>query len=649
MRRTLSSLSPVTGGFFLLALICVSEYFTGVSGSVAYVLTVLLILWFSWNNVHVRWIGIFATLLMFAGFLMIHHNTDPAIAINRALAIITIWIAVIFAIRYRKLFEAETVQKRQLQALFENATEGMIFTDFQGEIVRINPAAEKMFGYGPGELLGQKIESLMPERYVSAHVVQRTRLFGNPAVKPKGSGRELVARRKDGNEFHAEVGLSFFYERKQTYYIAFVVDISDRKKQEQIIEANVDSIKRLNAALDAKVKLRTLELETANCHLTREIGERTVIEARLIKSQQLYTAIARNFPEGIIGVIDAGMKYVLVDGQELHMIGFKGDNPVGQSVFGPDNPSLNAQAESMIDVVFRGESVSFDVDLKKGDYNISAVPLPDAQGGIREILVVMKNITRRKSAERKLVRAIEKEKELSALKSRFVTMASHEFRTPLSTMLSSVFLLQNYSGDKYEAQKKNHLERIRRSIQTLTELMNDLLSIGSLEEGHIKAAYAPVEIHGFLKDAVAELSSIKKSGQQIFLQYSGEEISLMLDRQMLTNILRNLVSNAVKYSPADATIHLNVSVDPDNLVIHVIDQGIGIPEHEQSEIFKRFYRAENVTNIQGTGLGLNIVKKYLHILKGSIDFRSKVNKGTTFTVHLPLSVAQEKPAGHLIT
>lgn len=648
MKRFFSSLTPFYG-IALLALMFIIEYYTGVSSSVSYVLTVLLTLWLSWNErPRFHWIGVVATVFIVAGFLVVENSLHPSILINRVMAAITIWISVIFANGYRKLSDVEEVQKRQLQALFNYATEGMIFTNHMGQIVRINPTAEKMFGYEPDELLGKKIECLVPDRFVKGHVGVRKNLFQHPMNKPVGSGRELQAKRKDGNEFTAEISLSYFFDRQQVFYIAFVTDISDRKKQEEIIHANVNSIKRLNEVLDAKVKQRTSELESTlskleamNSKLTNEIAERKKIEARLIKSKQLYTAIARNFPEGVIGVLDKDLRYLLAEGQELKNIGFRKHNPVGQRLFDHGDAALTARAEERISHVFRGESVSFDVDLKNNVYNIIAVPLPDFQNQVHEVLVVMKNITERKSAERKLVRTIEKEKELSALKSRFVTMASHEFRTPLSTMLSSVFLLQNYTGEKYEAQKKTHLERIRRSIQTLTELMNDFLSIGQLEEGQIKTVYSPVEIHPFLDDAVSELSSIKKPGQVIELQFSGEKVPVLTDRQMVTNILRNLVSNAVKYSPADATISVTASLANGNLTISVRDHGLGIPEHEQGDIFKRFYRAENVTNIQGTGLGLNIVRKYVNLLKGDISFTSKVNEGTTFTVHLPVRFALE--------
>ena len=174
--------------------------------------------------------------------------------------------------------------------------------------------------------------------------------------------------------------------------------------------------------------------------------------------------------------------------------------------------------------------------------------------------------------------------------------------------------------------------------------MNDFLSIGSLEEGRIKPAWSQVEIRGLMTEIVADLQAIKKSGQQIALEFYGEELMLMMDRQMLSSILRNLVSNAVKYSSPDSEVRIECSADSCDLIILVQDSGIGIPEHEQGEIFKRFYRAENAANIQGTGLGLNIACKYVKLLNGSIGFISKINEGTTFTVRIPIRIEQTELA-----
>ncbi len=629
-------------GLLVLSLVFMIEFQTGVSGTVGYVVGVLIILWFSWNKRFIGLLGIVSTAFMVAGFIVIDENTVAGIAVNRALGVVTIWLLIIFANRYRKLYNDELVQKHQLRSLFENATEGMLFTNSTGEIVRINRAAVEMFGYQAGELLGKRIESLVPQRFAEKHLHDRNALYQHPAHRPKGPGSEFPGRRKDGSEFFVEISLSHFQENGETFFIAFIVDISERKRQQQIIQNNLENIKRLNEELDAKVRKRTAELqqamvglEYANAELVSEISERKKMAMRLLKSQQLYAAVARNFPDGVVAVLNKEMRYILADGQELDKICPDKQAVIGQRMFDGMSPALTARVESMMKPVFAGENASFEVDVNENIYHLTAVPLSDGRGTIHEVLIVMTNVTDRKTVERKLLKAIEKEKELNMLKSRFVTMASHEFRTPLSTMLSSVFLLENQSGEQFAAQKAVHLGRIRRSIQLLTELMNDFLSLGKLEEGRITATYTALDIKVFLEELVGELRSIKKQAQTINFRFTGETLTLMTDRQILSNMLRNLVSNAVKYSPDESEIAVEAEVAQGNLVISVIDHGMGIPEHEQAGIFKRFFRAENASNIQGTGLGLNIVRKYVNLLRGKVSFTSKVGQGSTFTLRIP--------------
>jgi signal transduction histidine kinase len=245
--------------------------------------------------------------------------------------------------------------------------------------------------------------------------------------------------------------------------------------------------------------------------------------------------------------------------------------------------------------------------------------------------------------ERDLLKTIEREKELNILKSRFVTMASHELRTPLSTILSSAFLLENYSGDELEREKPGHINKIKRSVNNLTELLNDLISLGKLEEDKIKPNASEINIMTFLEDLVPEMELSRKSNQVIRCEYSGEDNTVFLDKQLLRSILMNLIGNAIKYSSSDSEIRIQVDVTDSKLMIKVIDQGMGIPPAEQHHIFKRFYRAQNAGNIDGSGLGLNIVRKYVKLMKGSVDFQSILNQGTTFTVTLPVTL---RPVHH---
>jgi signal transduction histidine kinase len=214
-------------------------------------------------------------------------------------------------------------------------------------------------------------------------------------------------------------------------------------------------------------------------------------------------------------------------------------------------------------------------------------------------------------------------------------MASHKFRTPLSTILSSVFLLEN-NTDADDQERKSYFDKIKRSVHHLTDLLNDFLSLGKLEEGKIKVAFSETNIKSFFQDFLQEIISLKKTKQKILFTYEGMDCTVMTDQLLIKNILMSLMTNAIEYSSQEAEIQLAVELKKDNLCIRVTDQGIGIPEEEQHQIFKRFYRGQNTSNVEGAGLGLNIAKKYIRLLKGTIEFKSQLNKGTTFITNIPV-------------
>jgi PAS domain S-box-containing protein len=238
-----------------------------------------------------------------------------------------------------------------------------------------------------------------------------------------------------------------------------------------------------------------------------------------------------------------------------------------------------------------------------------------------------------KKAEQEILNSLEKEKELGELKSRFVSMASHEFRTPLTTVLSSANLIAKYTESDQQESREKHIQRIRKSVQNLTNILNDFLSLEKLESGAQKVVFVDVNIDALLEEAIEEMSSNLKKGQEI--KVIGKAASIKTDEHILKNILFNLISNASKYSMEGDVIELKIERG-EHLLIHIIDHGIGIPESEQQKMFDRFFRAANATNIQGTGLGLNIVKKYSDLLHGKIVFESTQNVGSTFTLTLPI-------------
>jgi PAS domain S-box-containing protein len=240
-----------------------------------------------------------------------------------------------------------------------------------------------------------------------------------------------------------------------------------------------------------------------------------------------------------------------------------------------------------------------------------------------------------KLAEKSVREALEAEKELNALKSRFVSMASHEFRTPLSTIMSSVDLIARYSDGPQRDKVERHVSKIRGKVRELTTMLNDFLSLDKLEQGMVRCTASELDVVHLCIELVEELRNLTKSGQEIIYNHEGTERNVMQDRQMLGHLLSNLVSNAIKYSPENKRIELTTSVANRVLQITVSDEGMGIPLEDQQHLFERFFRASNAFTVQGTGLGLNIVRKYLDLMGGNIHFTSEPGKGSVFTAQLP--------------
>jgi two-component system, LuxR family, sensor kinase FixL len=236
--------------------------------------------------------------------------------------------------------------------------------------------------------------------------------------------------------------------------------------------------------------------------------------------------------------------------------------------------------------------------------------------------------------------ALQRERELGELKTRFVSMASHEFRTPLTTILSSTSLAQRYSDINQPDKLNQHLEKVKASVAHLTSILNDFLNLTKLEEGQIRLMIETFDIGSFCREVIEELAGLTKPEQHIICEGHHEGVFLNTDKKVLRNILYNLLSNALKYSDKDVFVKLDLT-SATVFQIAVRDQGIGIPLEDQKHLFERFFRANNAMNISGTGLGLNIVKRYLDLLGGTIDFISAPEVGTTFTVLIPLIIKTE--------
>lgn len=236
-----------------------------------------------------------------------------------------------------------------------------------------------------------------------------------------------------------------------------------------------------------------------------------------------------------------------------------------------------------------------------------------------------------------LSESLNKEKELGELKSRFVTMASHEFKTPLSTILSSAFLLDQYNETNAPEKRSKHIDRIKNAVGDMKLILDDFLSLGKLEEGLIQSNVfdlTAAECFKVIENTIQEMHVNLKRYQKIIFVTEGIK-NVLLDKNLLKNILINLLSNAIKFSVDNGVIEVFCSITEDDFSLSVKDMGIGISEEDTQHLFERFFRAKNAINIKGTGLGLHIVAKYLKLMSGSIEMKSAINEGSEFTIHIP--------------
>ena len=247
-------------------------------------------------------------------------------------------------------------------------------------------------------------------------------------------------------------------------------------------------------------------------------------------------------------------------------------------------------------------------------------------------------VEKRRAAENKMKVSLQKERELNELKTKFLSMVSHEFKTPLSGILTSTTLIGKYTQEEQQDKRDKHLKTIKAKVKYLDNILSDFLSIERLETGKTVYKYSTFPLSKVVNEVIYDANMLLKDGQHIEYPQNIDDITLEFDEKILELILTNLINNAIKYSSEGSVIEVEVKASENKLNIQVADEGMGIPEKEQKFIFNRYFRAENALLNAGTGIGLNIVKTHLENLGGRISFTSTEGKGSTFVVNLPMKV-----------
>jgi PAS domain S-box-containing protein len=310
------------------------------------------------------------------------------------------------------------------------------------------------------------------------------------------------------------------------------------------------------------------------------------------------------------------------------------------SLIGAVHPDDRGRAADYFERQRRGESAFAEYRIIRPDNTIGwiwdrAFPIRNQLGEVYRMAGIAEDVTDRKQTEEGLQRALAKEKELGELKSRFISMASHEFRTPLTAILSSAEMLDRYSHKLTAERKQHHLLQIQASVKNMTRLLEDVLVIGKAEAGKLEFTPGLLDLEQFCCSLVDELQLGAGTRHRLTLIQRAPCRAVTMDAKLLRQILTNLLSNAIKYSPAGGSIELEVTCQGHEAVFRIADQGIGIPLAAHAHLFETFHRADNVGSIPGTGLGMAIVKNSVDLHRGTIEFSSEVGVGTVFVVRLP--------------
>ena len=391
----------------------------------------------------------------------------------------------------------------EFEAIFQEAAIGIVVTNSKFEILLSNRFADQLFGYESDELLGENISLLIPNHLKDRHHAHLHNLgHEKPISRPMGIGLDLKAKRKDGSLFPIEISLSHFKASDSMHYIAFVSDVTLKRKVEMELILKNQQINQLNETLEQEVAARTQALQNT-------------------------------------------LDKLEVNAKELEI-------------------------------------------------------------------------------------SLEKEKVLGDLKTRFVSMASHEFRTPLTSILGSATLIEKYTKAEDQPKREQHINRIKSSVNHLTEILEEFLSVGKLEDGKLEIHPTEFSIQDFLQDILTDFSTYQ---QAIYLELD-DDFSCVQDASILRKVIFNGLSNALKFSQKE--IILKVEKQGNQVLITITDQGIGISEEDQKHLFERFFRGGNVTVIQGTGLGLHLVDRYMRLLGGKVEIKSELNKGTELHIQFPV-------------
>lgn len=610
--------------------------------------------------------------------------------------------------------------------LSETISEGVLIVDENQNIVKVNTAAENIFGYSGKEISGKALNTLIPPAHHKRHAIRFEAFIKMGKRRKMGDSSSIFGLKKNGEVIPVEVDLNPFYIFNETYVMAVIKDLSEKKETErnlmlrtQALQSSkngvviTDALKKdnpiiyFNSAFQNLTGYSDAEILNHNCRFLqgKDRNQKPLKKLReAIKKGESCQATLRNYKKDGSMFWNDLYVFPIIDsnGNTTNFIGIQNDvtlkikseeerhhlatifNESLNEIYVFDTKTLkfiNANYGAQKNIGYNIEELkhmtpldikpfaikdefikTIDVLIKKNVEKLEfesihqrkdgtkypvEVHLQTSYLGEKKVFVaIILDITERKNYTTRLENKVEertqqlkialnKEKELNELKTKFLSLVSHEFKTPLSGILTSSQLLSKYHLSEHQEKRDKHIKTITDKVYYLNNILNDFLSIEKLETGKVNYKFNHFKLSKIVNEVVYNANMLLKEGQQINYPEDIEDLSLYQDEKIIQLIFSNLLHNAIKYSPEGSVIDLKITQDNNVTTLSVIDEGVGIPLKDQKSIFERYFRAENVINTQGTGIGLNIAKNHLENLGGNICFNSKENLGTTFTITFP--------------
>ena len=487
------------------------------------------------------------------------------------------------------------------KVLLGSVSEGVIVVDEYQNIVEANTSAEKMFGYDKGELLNNHLNTLISNNYHVGHSAHFKEFMKRKERRQMGEGRDIFGLRKDGSTFPLEAGLNPFTIYGKDYVMTLVIDITQRKITEQ-----------------EKNHLATI--------LNESLNEIHVFDAKTLQ-------------------------FINVNYGAQKSLGYTLEELINMTPIDITPYKDEAELRKAIDVLYKKNIERLEIETvhlrKDGTKYPVKTHLQLSKLGNRDVFVaIVLDITEQRNYTEKLEEtvvkrteelkvALDAEKELNELKTKFLSLVSHEFKTPLSGILTSTMLLSKYTLEEQQEKRDKHIKTITDEVQYLNNILTDFLSVERLDKGIYNYKFSTFKISKVVNEVIYNANMLLKEGQHINYPDNIDDLSLHQDEKIIELALSNLLHNAIKYSEENTVIDIDVEQTKESTIFKVKDHGIGIPLKDQKNIFNRYFRSENALLTQGTGIGLNIAKDHITNLKGEIYFESTENKGSVFTIEIP--------------